>query len=61
MYNDLIRRLRWQQKPGAESETTLLMSEAADALEAMQAALASLRLTQFGTVAELVLRDAERS
>lgn len=37
MHNDLIRRLRWEQKPGAESETTVLMSEAADALEAMQA------------------------
>ena len=39
MHNDLIRRLRWEQKPGAESETTVLMSEAADALEAMQEAL----------------------
>lgn len=34
---------------------------AANALEAMQAALASLRLTQFGAVAELALRDVERS
>jgi hypothetical protein len=37
MHEDLIRRLRWQQQPGAESDATVLMAEAADALEAMQA------------------------